>query len=325
MAKKTSESKKKATRKKAAKKTATRKKKGVEPASRGLPATEIQADGAPPAALSSLEQAVARDGGQVLARYRDPLGGAWQLLAALPLDAVEPAPFQRDLSDAHVKKLEAVLDRLDRYLDPILVVRTEDGHYWTPNGHHRVAALQRLGARSVVALLVPELELAYQILALNTEKAPGIKERAQEVIRLARELARIAPAQESDYAVPFDEAALLTLGVAYEEKPRLSGSSYHPILKRCDGFLDAPLSEALEVREARAAALLEVDALVDEHVAALKERGFHSSYLKNFVVARINPLRGGRGEADFDETLAKMKAKAEAFDPSAVDAAAIGG
>ncbi|MGE0708412.1 MAG: ParB N-terminal domain-containing protein [Planctomycetota bacterium] len=324
---------KKKTSKKAAPKEgaeqATKKKrasrKASEAASRGLAPGELAAQEAPAATRAVMAQ-VEADGGAVLAAYPDPLGGTWQLLVALPVDEVVPAPFQRDLSDTHVKKLQGVIDRLDRYLDPIVIVRSPDGAYWTPNGHHRLAAMQRLGARSLTALLVPEFELAYQILALNTEKAPGLKERSLEVIRLARALADLAPAREEDYAVPFDEASLLTIGACYEQNARFSGSVYQSILKRCDAFLGQPLREALGVRAERAQRVLAVDELVTGLVNALKERGIVSSYLRNFVVARINPIaKGSRGAQDFDETIAALRENAEAFDPASVDPSALGG
>ncbi|MEZ6186911.1 MAG: ParB/RepB/Spo0J family partition protein [Planctomycetota bacterium] len=309
--------KKKATKKQAApKKKATRKKKAAA-GERGLAPAELLA-GEPSPECETLAQAVAEDGGAVLARFKDPLGGGWQLLAALPVEKVVPAPFQRDLSDTHVKKLQAVIDRLDRFLDPIVVVRTLSGDYWTPNGHHRLQAMTRLGAKAITALVVPQFDVAYQILALNTEKAPGLKERALEVIRLARELATIGPAQEADFAVQFDSASLLTLGVCYEQQARFSGSVYESLLKRCDDFLDQPLSEALEVREARAQAVFRVDALVVAAVEALKARGFQSSYLKPFVMGKLNPLKGSRGKVEFDATFATLEAKAAAFDPASV-------
>jgi ParB family chromosome partitioning protein len=119
-------------------------------------------------------------GGAVLATFKDPLGGNWQLLAALPLDAVAPTPFQRDLSEPHVERLRGVLDALDRFLDPVIAVPAPDGGFWTPNGNHRLAALRKLGARTITVLLVPEVEVAYRILALNTEKAHNLREKALE-------------------------------------------------------------------------------------------------------------------------------------------------
>lgn len=59
---------------------------------------------------------------------------------------------------------------------------------------------------------------------------------------------------------------------------------------------------------------------MNQAVAALKSRGFESPYLKPFVVARINPIRFKRGEADFDETLDKMLAAARRFDAAKIRA-----
>ena len=53
---------------------------------------------------------VEADGGAVLGRYSDPFGGTPLLLAALPVDRVEPTPYQRDPSDAHVKRLMGVIE-----------------------------------------------------------------------------------------------------------------------------------------------------------------------------------------------------------------------
>jgi len=293
-----------------------RKPKEVEP--RGLSPAQA-ADRSPPAHVRELARAVEADGGAIVGAYRDPLGGHWQALALLPVEKVAPTPFQRDLSQPHVERLEHTLAKLERFLDPIVCVRRPDGVYWTPNGHHRLAAMRALGARSIAALLVPEAELAYEILALNTEKAHNLRERALEVIRMARDLAQVDGASEKQHAAIFEEPAFLTLGLAYEQNGRFPGSLYHPILKRVDAFLGAKLASALATREARVARLLELDRAVAEAAAALKERGLDSPYLKNFVVARINPLRFQRSaKADFDETLDKMLAAAKRFDAGKV-------
>ena len=109
----------------------SRKRPEAAPRSRGIAADEL-GSGTQPAAVTRLAEAVEADGGAVLARYRDPLGGSWQLLAGLPIDLVEPTPYQRDLSEAHVTRLSAAIDKLGRYLDPIVAVRTDEGRYWTP-------------------------------------------------------------------------------------------------------------------------------------------------------------------------------------------------
>jgi ParB family chromosome partitioning protein len=297
------------------------RKKAVAAGSRGLAATEALALGRP-AAIDALAEQLDADGGQLLGAYRDPLGGHWQLFASLPLEKVAPTPFQRDLSEAHAKRLGDVIDKMDRFLDPIVAVRTPEGMYWTPNGAHRLEAMRRLGARAIVALLVPEPEIAFRILALNTEKAHNLREKALEVIRMARSLATLDPARsEQSYGLEFEEPQFLTLGCCYEQNGRFSGGAYQPILKRVDGFLPDALPAALTERESRSAKLLEIDQAVAKAVAALKERGFESPYLKAFVVARINPIRFLKGEPpSLMATLDKMLASAARFDPDAVKA-----
>jgi ParB family chromosome partitioning protein len=292
----------------------SRKKKAAEPASRGLTARAV-GGGQEPAAVERLREAIASDGGAALTGYRDPIGGHWQVLAALPIDLVDPTPYQRDLSAPHVARLADAIDRLDRFIDPVVAVRTEEGRYQTPNGHHRLAALRALGARAVVALVVPDPEVAHRILLLNTEKAHNLREKSLEVARLAEGLVAIDDRPERDYAMEFEEPAFLTLGFCYQQNGRFAGGSYHPVLKRLEQFSAARLSRALETRRDRAARLLELDAAVGDAVSQLKERGFQSPYLRAFVVARINPLRFQRGaKADVDETIAKMVAAARRFD-----------
>ncbi len=294
-----------------AKKKVVRRRKKVQPASVGLSATDTKTPIA--GDVQALAGHVEKDGGAVLGSYRDPFGGKDVLLVALPIDRVDPTPYQRDPSDPHVKRLMTVIEKIGQFLDPVIAIRQDD-RYWTPNGNHRLQALKRLGAKSVVALLLPDAQVAFKILALNTEKAHNLKEKSLETIRMARELARVGKDRESDFAFEFEQAPYLTLGIAYEQRPRFSGGAYHPLLRRIDDFLDEPLSDALEQREARAASLLKIDDRVASIVDRLKARGLTSPYLKPFVVARINPIRFSKATSfDFDEVLGKMLASAGKF------------
>ena len=271
--------------------------------------------------MGTLARTIAEDDGVVLATYRDPLGGHWQLLAALPLERVEPTPYQRDLSEAHVGRLAKAIDALDRFLDPVIAVPAGGGKYWSPNGYHRLGALRQLGAKSIVAIVVPEPEVAHRILLLNTEKAHNLRERALEVVRLAEALAAMDDRPEKEFETEFEEAALVTLGLCYQQNGRFSGGAYHPVLKRCDRFLSSKLPAALATRRERAEKLLALNEAVNDAVKALKSRGMESPYLKAFIVARVNPLRFSRKpNADFDETIDKMLASAKKFDPSKIKA-----
>jgi ParB family chromosome partitioning protein len=250
----------------------------------------------------------------VLTAYREPIGGTTVLLAALPIDRVEPTPFQRDPSQPHVKRLMNVIETLGRFLDPIIAIREHDG-YWTPNGNHRLQALRKIGAQTVIALLLPDPEVAFKILALNTEKAHNLKEKSLETIRMERALAeRSGSRLEREFAFEFDQPAFLTLGAAYDKRPRLSGGAYQSVLRRIENFLDERLTKALAERERRASKLLAIDDEVGRIVQKLKGRGFTSPYLRPFVVARINPIRFSTStEFDVDDVLDRMLRAATKF------------
>ena len=302
----------------------TRRRRKPVGSSRGLAAGELQT-AAPPGAVAELHQQIESDGGRVLSVYREPYGGQWLVLAALPIELVEPTPYQRNISDTHVRKLEGVICKIGRFLDPIITVRiAKSDHaakYWTPNGNHRLSAMRTLGAKSIIAIVVPEPSAAYQILALNTEKAHNLREKALEVIRMYQELVQLDQVTEETYALEFEEPALITLGLCYEERPRFSGGAYHPVLKRVDEFLQKPLRAALSIRQQRAQTALALDDLIVKQVEALKAKGLTSPYLKSFVVARVNPIRFRPKDApslSFDEAIERMTQAATKFNPDKI-------
>src|SRR3990170_2585826 len=249
----------------------------------------------PPKSVAALLEQVTRDGGHVLAVYRERVGGHWQAFCLLPLEAVAPTPYQRDLSPTHAKRLTEVVKKIDRFVDPIVVVSPRPGVYWTPNGHHRRSALEKLKAQFVPAILVPEAEVAYQILALNTEKAHNLKEKSLEVIRMYRGLAEEQPSSaEEDWAFQFESAHFITLGLLYEANKRFAGGAFAPILRRVDKFLKLTLPKGLQEREARADLVREADEALGEVVAKIKRRGINHPYVKNFILARTTPLTRAR-------------------------------
>jgi ParB family chromosome partitioning protein len=291
-----------------------RRPRKAKPGTKGLGPAECRLGQATGAAAEAAE-AIDKAGGCVVGSYKDPLGGHPLLLSILPIDAVEPTPFQRDLSDAHHKRLADVIDKTGRFLDPVIAVVAPKGGFWTPNGRHRLEAMRRLGARSITALVVADREVAWQILALNTEKAHNLKERSLEVIRIYRGLVdEDATRPESRFAFYLDEPALVTLGVCYERFPRFGGGAYHPILRRLETFTDEPLRAAVKDHEKRATMVLDLEEKVAAAVKKLKERGLVSPYLRSFVVARINPLRWIKGDPPaLEEVLKTMRERATKF------------
>ena len=231
----------------------------------------------------------------------------------------------------NTEQIPGVIPKVGRFLDPIIVVPTAEG-FRSPNGMHRLAAMRTLGARAITALVVPEPEVAFRILALNTEKAHNLKDKSLEVVRMVRALVAdpaTGARPESAFTLELEQTSFLTIGICYEKNGRFSGGAYLPVINKCEDWSDQPLRDVLAAREAHADALLAVDLAVAVAVQRLKDAGFTSGYLKPIVVARINPLRfvkakpGQPVRGDFDQTLARMLDGARAFDPSKIGAADI--
>jgi ParB family chromosome partitioning protein len=308
---------------------AKRRPRKAKAGTRGLSPAETRLD-----SLSGEARAVAERiesvGGLLLGSYHDPLGKQPVLVAVLPIGSVEPTPFQRDLSQVHHRKLADVLDRTGMFLDPIIAVTAPEKGFWTPNGMHRLMAMRRLGARAITALVIPKREIAWQILALNTEKAHNLREKALEVIRIYRGLLEEDDARaESGFAFYLEEASLVTLGLCYEKNAKFAGGAYNPVVRRLETFSGEAISRAIKKHEKAAALLMELDERVAEAVKKLKEKGFVSPYLRTFVVARINPLRWIQGDPPpLEEVLKTMRDRAARFNVDKVkqsDLANMGG
>ena len=322
---KTTSEKKTTASKKAA---APRKPRKVKPeaGSIGLTAEEC-ATGSPTPEISKLRKQIEDAGGHVLSTYREPYGGHWVALAALPIEKVVPTPYQRELSKTHAERLAAVIPKVGRFLDPVIAVPDGD-KFISPNGMHRLSAMTSLGAKTAVALVMPEPEIAFRILALNTEKAHAIKDKSLEVIRMARAIAgdkSRGVTSEADMAFEFEQPMFLPLGVCYERNGRFSGGAYSSVVRQTTSFSTDAITKSIKTREQQADLLLELDKHVADAVERLKKAGFTSGYLKAIVVGRINPLRWVKADKDapkpdFDKTIDKMIDAAKKFDPSKIKA-----
>jgi ParB family chromosome partitioning protein len=308
---------------------AKRRAKKAKADTRGLMPSECRLDMLSGTA-EEVRERVVKEGGEIIGTYKDPLGGSALLACILPISKVEPTPFQRDLSDMHHRRLADVIDKTGIFLDPIICVTAPGSGFWTPNGMHRLMAMRRLGAKSIVALVVPKREIAWQILALNTEKAHNLREKSLEVIRIFRGLLEEdGKRQESGFSFYLEEAAFVTIGICYEKNGRFAGGAYNSIVKRLKKFSDEPISKALKEHEKHAEMLMELDEKVAEVMKKLKDRGFVSPYLRAFVVSRINPLRFMQGEPPpLDEVLKTMTGRAAKFNTEKIkqeDLASAGG
>ena len=113
----------------------------------------------------------------------------------------------------------------------------------------------------------------------------------------------------------------------YEHDPRFAGGAYSPVLKKVDRFAAKPLPTTLRDRDAWAARLMEIDGDVKRIVAKLQAQGLRSPYVRDYVVARINPVRfvkmkkGATAPMTVPQALLRMSAAAKKFDTKKVSSA----
>src|SRR5437879_2966927 len=276
--------------------------------------------GEPSAKAQALAAQVERDGGTTLALYQEPLGDHWQIFCLLPRERVEASPYQRDLSPTHVKRLTETVKRRDRFVYPSVVTSPKPGVYWTPNGNHRRAVLDKLRVEWVPAILVVEPEMVFEVLPLNVEKAHNLKEKALEVIRMYRALAEEeGETTEEKWTFQFESAHFITLGLLYQENKRFAGGAFAPILRRVDKFLKQSLAKGLPARVERADLVRAADAALGVVVAKIKKRGISHPYVKNYVLARTTPLtRARKTLPSFEQTFKKLRESLEEFDVAKV-------
>lgn len=236
-------------------------------------------------------------------RFQDPQTGEELIFTVVPIDRLEVIPHQRKPSSAHVHRLSASIQRIG-FLVPLVVVPKEGagGRYVIIDGQHRYLAAQELGIDRLPVVVVPE-SLANRMMNLNVEKEPNIREKAQVALAIYREFLASrpkTPESAPEVVDAIERPEYVTLGLAYEQRERLAGSAFEPILRRCDGFLPEPLQNAYEVRRARAARVLEADRLVHRIAERMREKGTWHPYAYHQIVAAANPYRRKRAPMEFD-------------------------
>jgi ParB family chromosome partitioning protein len=242
--------------------------------------------------------------------FTDPSKKQSLRFAVLPASKLEVIKHQRKPSAPHVGKVTASIEKLG-FLAPLVVAESDDEGFLILDGQHRFLAAKELGLKEMPVVIVPP-DLARRMLSLNVEKEPNIRERSAVALSIYRELVETEPDLSEDEAAVADSvehAHYVTLGLGYEESGRLAGSSFEPILKKCDSYLDQPLSKAYEIRGDRAAKVVEANTLVRAVADKLKEIGAWHQFVGAQIIGYANPLKRARKQASFDTTFEKMIAK----------------
>src|SRR5215472_5730859 len=89
---------------------ARRRPRKAKPGTKGFDPAQCRLEQSEGSAAEAAE-AVEKAGGCVVGQYKEPLGGHPTLVSILPIDKIDPTPFQRDLSDTHHKRLADVINK----------------------------------------------------------------------------------------------------------------------------------------------------------------------------------------------------------------------
>lgn len=241
--------------------------------------------------------------------YKDPRRKQPFKIAIASKGDIDVISHQRKPRPAHLKALTASIERMG-FVTPLVAVE-RDGRYVVIDGQHRFTAATELGVKEFPVVVVPE-KLARRMMSLNVEQSLNIRERSFIALSIYREILEESPNKAEDHGETVDvleTAHLVTLGLSYEGNGRLAGSAFEPLLKKCDGFLDKPMSEASELRQARADKVLEAAKAVKAVEDALKAKGMWHSMARYQIISSANPTKRARKPSDFDKTFDKFITK----------------
>ncbi len=245
--------------------------------------------------------------------FRDPHKRQTITLTTVPIDRLEVVEHQRKTRPSHVEHLVSSIERMGFIVPLVAVEEKEDGKslFSVIDGQHRLAAAREVGLRKLPVLVVPG-GLATRMMNLNVEKDLNIREKGTVSLGIYRKFLESSPAlKENDPELvdSIETGYYVTLGLAYERGSRLAGSSFEPLLKKCDFFLKRTLENSYPVREQRADTVLEASSLVKDVIAQAKEMGAFHQYFQYQLISHIDPFKRKRGRQNFDELFGKAIAK----------------
>ena len=224
---------------------------------------------------------------------------------------LEVISHQRKPRPAHIKQLTASIERLG-FVTPLVVVE-RDGRFVIIDGQHRFTAGTELGVKEFPVVVVPD-KLARRMMSFNVETPLNIKERCQIALSIYRDIVEEQPNTKEDDGEVVDAIEhfhYVTIGLAYEGNGRIAGGAIEGVVRKCDGVVDKPLAQALEIRQARAEQVLESWKLIKAVEEALKEKGMWHSMVRYQIIAAADPAKRARKPQEFEKTFPKFIKKLE--------------
>ncbi len=216
-------------------------------------------------------------------RIKEPLKGYELQIVMLETSSIEIPEIERDLSEQHVKKLVYSIERVG-FVEPIIVIE-EGGKFLVINGQHRLEAAKILGIEKIPAIVLPS-HIKDFIIALNTEKAPTLRDKSHQAYVIFKEyLSKNPKLEEIELQGKVEEPYYITVGFIIDEfgERRFPGYAFERLLKKVDEFLTSPLEEAVEERRNRAKVLMEVKEVLNQRY---EELGLKNALQKEAIVAK---------------------------------------
>ena len=244
---------------------------------------------------------------------REPLYGYVQEILVVPLEKLRVVEIQRKPSTYHVRRLAESMRKIG-FTTPVIAVRRGEDDYVVIDGQHRLLAAKQVGIKQIPVIVIPE-RYVHDLMELNVEKQMSLRERAYVALNVYRMYLEEEPSMPENDPKLMDSveyAYYVTLGMAYERSERLFGSAYESLLKRTDGWLGVPMSEAVKVRERRADIVMDVDRVAREAVERVKELGIAHPFLYKEVVSFCNPIgRKRKVDLTMEEVFRRLKENLE--------------
>jgi hypothetical protein len=193
------------------------------------------------------------------------------------------------------------------FIVPVVAVERHEGgatSYIVIDGQHRLQAAQSLDVTEIPVIVVPD-ELAQRMMNLNIEKDLNIREKSFVALGIYKAFPPDISENDPEVVDSIERAYFVTLGIAYEKASRLAGSSFEPLLKKCDFWLESPLEEGHAIRGERAEAVVEANRLVKAVTDHAKELGVWHQYFQAQLLSYVDPYKRKRGALDFDDVFGK--------------------
>ncbi len=223
---------------------------------------------------------------------REPVKGHELKLELLNIEDITIPSIQRDISETLVRNLAKSIDRVG-FVDPILVIPSEDGRYEVINGQHRLQAMKFLGMDRIPAIVLPK-EIKHYIINLNVEKAPNLKDKAHQAYEIFMEyLGMDASLRENELADKIDLGYYITVGFVVDRfgDRRFPAYAFERVLQKVDDFTELPLKEAETERESRANVLMKAKEVLNRRY---EELGLRNALNKEAIVSKAFQMVYGK-------------------------------